>query len=124
MIWDPDEERRRQAEAVDDEPTRPGEPTVRQKIETLLACPGPTYALGGRWWSLADIQQRIRGSSVRSRLQDVMRENRERPMAEREYEEAGAVSQVGKARFNIYRRRSAGVQAALFDVPPSNPFGA
>ena len=121
MIWDPDEDRRRRA-VVDTPPDGDDGLTVKERIEALLAHRGPTPEFGGWWWSLADVQDRIRGSSVRSRMQDIMRQDRDRPAAERRYEERDAVSRVGKATFTIYRRREAGVQSLLFDVPATRPW--
>lgn len=106
MIYDPDAEVDRPVHTGD------AETTVRNKIRYFLELAGPTVLPdGSHWWSLADIQERMRGSSTRSRLQDIMRDN-----ITGYYEVRFHRSDVGKALYKIYRKKppDPGPQAQLF----------
>lgn len=87
--------------------------TITQKIKGVLARHGTS------WTSLDQIQQIVRGSSVRSRLQDIMKADRILGPG-RVYEERVTTPPkgMGKAPFKEYREaHREGGQDALFDVP-------
>ncbi len=89
--------------------------TVRRRIEILLDHDR------GRWYTLSQIQKAIYSSSCRSRLQEIMQDDRELPEGERLYEERPVHGKSTSGRpvtWKEYRRRPPGSQGQLFHVPP------
>jgi hypothetical protein len=113
MTFNPDEETKKRY--VDHTSPIP-KITVRQKIEHFLR--------DGRWHSLQDIQDNVRGSSVRSRLQDIMKDDREYPSGYykdeeyRNYQEKWIKHHNGSGRCKMYRFKCDNPQDTLFDLPP------
>lgn len=108
MAWDPDERR----DKPDHNPApRPKKLTVRQRIEQFLR--DNRY----RWVGLTELQERIHASSTRSRLQDLMREERLRGAA-REFQERDIPGLNTGAKEYRYAPPPPDGQGALFHVEP------
>lgn len=83
-------------------------PTIKQRIALLLEGPGSYEFMGARWWTVAEVQRNVYGSSVRSRMQDLMSEiGEDGRRADETYYEFVEIHGHGGAPFKIYRKRPA-----------------
>lgn len=86
--------------------------TVRQRIERFLR------QNRTRWVGLTEIQERIHASSTRSRLQELMQDERMRPEGEREFYEREIPGLTTRAKEYRFIPPTPDAQGQLFHVEP------